>query len=161
MKQLDFFEKMSKWVLYRNFNGKNTLFYPFLWQKSLTSFFFGRFWPIFLFLREMCSFGLSSYESTRFFEKKSKLPSETAFWWKKYPFFSLNFQVFTQFWPQSAWPFLFRPILADFLIPPGNMFIWAVFLWMNSIFWKKMKIGFRNVFLVLKKTLFSRLFTRF
>ena len=50
---------------------------------------------------------------------------------------------------------LFWPILVEFFIPPGNMFIRTVFLRKNSIFLKKCKNELKNGVLPKKVPLFT------
>ena len=46
---------------------------PLFWAKWDWPFIFGQCWPNFLFLPEICLFGLSFYETTRFFWKNVKM----------------------------------------------------------------------------------------
>ena len=52
----------------------------------------------------------------------------------------------------------FWPILAEFFIPPGNMFIRTVFLRNNSIFLKKCKNGLKNGVLPKKYPFFANFY---
>ena len=48
-------------------------------------------------------------------------------------------------WVKSEAKYLdFWPILADFFIPSRNTFFYVCYLWMNSIFFKKVKIALWN-----------------
>ena len=60
--KLDFFPKKYQWAQKRSFKQKITPFLPFFAHTSTWPLPFGRYWPIFQFLQEMCSFGLSCYE---------------------------------------------------------------------------------------------------
>ena len=72
------------------FRAKPPLFFVILREKRLTSLCFCRYWPTLQFLQELCSFGLSSYEWTRFFEKKkSTLGPEMYFFVKEPTLFCL------------------------------------------------------------------------
>ena len=69
--------------------------------------------------------------------------------------------IFTYFLAKFVWPYFFWPILSDFFISPGNMFIWSIFLRMNSIFLKKCKNGLKNRVLPKKSSPFLAIFTYF
>ena len=99
-KQLDFFEKMWKWAQKWSFAQNVPLFLPIFtdfWAKSDDPFCFGRFWPHFLFLQEICLFELFFYETTRFFWKNVKTGSKMEFCPKQNPLFLPIFTYFFVF----------------------------------------------------------------
>jgi hypothetical protein len=73
-------------------------------------------------------------EQLDFFEKNVKMGSKMEFYPNRTPFFCLFLLIFEQ---NEIDPF-FWPILAEFFIPPGNMYIQTFLLRNNSIFLKKM-----------------------
>ena len=130
---------MSKWVVYWPFSKK----IPFFMKKSLTSLFFGRFWPICLFLLETCFCGLSFYEVTRLFWKNVKMGSETCFFFKKIPVFHVFLPFFCLLHSRL---FFFGQYWPIFFIPSGSIFFCTVSLWINSIFGKNCKSELKNSF---------------
>ena len=89
-KQLDCFEKNVKSGSKMEFCPKSTPFLPIFtdfWATWDWPFIFGRFWPNFLFLPEICLFVLSFYETTRFFWKNAKTGSKMEFCPKQNPLF--------------------------------------------------------------------------
>ena len=61
------------------FFGHFLSFFP---HPAQYPFFFGRFWPIFLFLQRICLVSLYLRQRTRFFSKKSKFYQKAIFYFK-------------------------------------------------------------------------------
>ena len=88
--ELDFLQKSQNCHFKPNFDKKNTCFFsifsvflPILEYFVQNLFFVGRFWPIYVFLQEMCYIRLFIDKWTRFLSKKSKLPQKATFYSKK------------------------------------------------------------------------------
>ena len=136
---------------------KVPLFYPFLGKMRLTHFF----WPILaeffippgnMFIRTVF------LRNNSIFLKKCKNGLKNGVLPKKYLFF---LPIFTDFLGKMRLTLYFWPILAEFFIPSGNMFIRIVFLRNNSIFLKKCKNGLKNGVLPKTKSTFFAYFYSF
>ena len=121
----------------------------FKWNLSEKKFFFWGggertltpliFWPIladcFITPRNMFIWTFFLWNNSIFF-LNVKTGSKMEFSPPKYPFLPL--------FGKNVLDLFFLPILSDFFIRLGNMFIWAIYLRNNSIFWKKCKNEFNN-----------------
>ena len=96
--ELDFLQKSQNCHFKPNFDKKNTcffsifsLFLPILEYFVQNLFFVSRFWPIYVFLQEICYIRLFIDKWTRFLSKKSKLPQKATFYSKKNSVFLVCF----------------------------------------------------------------------
>ena len=103
---------------------KVRLFYPFLGKIRLILFFFAEFFipPGNMFIRTVF------LRNNSIFLKKCKNELKNRVLPKKVP-------LFYPFLGKMRLTHFFWPILAEFFIPAGNMFIRTVFLWNNSNFY--------------------------
>ena len=129
----------------KNLGGLSPLQKPLFFLPILTDFFIppGNMFTRTVFLR-----------NNSIFLKKCKNGLKNGVLPKKVP-------LFYPFLVRIRLTLFFWPILAEFFIPPGNMFIRAVFLRNNSIFLTKCKNGLKNGVLPKTKSTFFAYFYSF